>query len=77
VPVLVDLALVREIIRPTMSGLQFVDNLVGHVLSWPVFALATIVIFHKQLGVLILRIKSYKGLGQELTFGEELAKVEE
>jgi hypothetical protein len=58
-----------------MNGLQFASSFVSS-LAWPLVVIVLVVIFRKQLAHLIGRIKSYKGLGQEVTFGERLADAE-
>jgi hypothetical protein len=60
-----------------MGWMQFVNAIVGHVLSWPIFGVVAVIVFRRQLAPLMHRIASYEGLGQKLTFGQELAKVEE
>ncbi|HEY0695555.1 MAG TPA: hypothetical protein VGD71_41780 [Kribbella sp.] len=60
-----------------MGWLQFTEKIIGHLLSWPVLAFAAIAIFRRQLAGIIGQIRSYEGLGQRLTFGDELAKAEE
>lgn len=60
-----------------MGWMQFANATIGHLLSWPVFGLIAVVVFRHQLAPLIRRVTSYEGLGQKLTFGQELAKVEE
>jgi hypothetical protein len=60
-----------------MGWLQFLEKVIGHILSWPVLALVVILTFRKKIGALIERVKSYEGMGQKVTFGEELAEVEE
>lgn len=59
-----------------MSHLSFIASLVAS-LSWPVVVIVAIVLFRKSLSELILRVRSYKGMGQELEFGERLAVAEE
>lgn len=58
-----------------MNGLQFASSLISS-LVWPMVALVLVAVFRKPLADLIGRIKSYKGLGQELTFGDRLADAE-
>src|ERR1022692_4196236 len=58
-----------------MNGLEFASSLITHI-YWPIVVGAAIVIFRKPLAELIGRIKSYKGMGQELTFGDRLAGAE-
>jgi hypothetical protein len=60
-----------------MGWMQFASAIIGHLMSWPVFGIVAVVIMRHQLASLIHRITSYEGLGQKLTFGQELAKVEE
>jgi uncharacterized protein YutE (UPF0331/DUF86 family) len=60
-----------------MGWLQFLDKLIGHLLSWPVFAVVAVVLFRPQIRSLIVQVRSYEGLGQKLTFGDELAQAEE
>ena len=59
-----------------MSGLQFASSLIS-TLAWPLVVLVLVIIFRRHLADLIGRIKSYKGLGQELTFGDRLADAED
>jgi hypothetical protein len=58
-----------------MNGFQFASSLVSS-LVWPLVVIVLVVIFRKQLAGLIGRITSYKGMGQELTFGDRLADAE-
>jgi hypothetical protein len=58
-----------------MSTAAFISSLVAS-LSWPVVIICVVVIFRAPLSALIGRIKSYKGLGQEVTFGDRLAGAE-
>ena len=58
-----------------MNGLQFASSLVTS-LAWPLVVIVLVIIFRKNVADLIGRIKSYKGLGQELTFGDRLAEAE-
>lgn len=58
-----------------MSTLEIAASLVGS-LTWPAVVLVVVVIFRSPLSDLIGRIKSYKGLGQEVTFGDRLAGAE-
>jgi len=57
-----------------MGWIQLVNIIVGHLLSWPVFGVIAVIVFRRQLAPLVRRITSYEGLGQKLTFGQELAK---
>jgi hypothetical protein len=58
-----------------MNGFQFASSLVTG-LAWPLVVIVLVVLFRKHLADLIGRIKSYKGLGHELTFGDRLADAE-
>jgi hypothetical protein len=58
-----------------MNWLQFASSLISS-LAWPLVVIILVVIFRRQLAHLIGRIKSYKGMGQELTFGDRLADAE-
>lgn len=58
-----------------MNDFQFASSLVGS-LAWPLVVVILFIIFRNQVAALIGRIKSYKGLGQELTFGDRLAETE-
>lgn len=58
-----------------MSTPALVASLVAS-LSWPVMIICVVVIFRTPLSGLIGRLKSYKGLGQEVTFGDRLAGAE-
>jgi hypothetical protein len=58
-----------------MNSLEFVSTLIGDLI-WPFVVLAAIVVFRRPLAELIGRVKSYEGLGQKVTFGEELADAE-
>ncbi|WP_091093922.1 hypothetical protein [Nonomuraea wenchangensis] len=60
-----------------MGWFEFIDKILGHLLSWPVLALIAVFLFRKPLTDLIKRIKTYEGLGQTITFGEELAQLEQ
>lgn len=60
-----------------VGWMQFVNLMVGHVLSWPVFGVVAVVVLRRHLAPLIRRITSYEGLGQKITFGQELAKAEQ
>jgi hypothetical protein len=50
-----------------MDGLQFIASLVGS-LAWPLAVLALALVFKRQLGELIGRLRSVKALGAEGTF---------
>jgi hypothetical protein len=58
-----------------MNNLEFVSTLIG-TLVWPLVVVSAVVLFRKPLAELIGRVRSYEGLGQKLTFGEELAGAE-
>jgi hypothetical protein len=58
-----------------MNDLQFASNLIGSLI-WPVVVVGAIVLFRRPLAALIGRVRSYEGLGQKFTFGEELAGAE-
>ncbi|MCT9931871.1 hypothetical protein N5079_16810 [Planotetraspora sp. A-T 1434] len=60
-----------------MDWFNFSEKMLGHLLSWPVLVLIALLLFRKPLGELIKNIKSYEGLGQKITFGEELAQLEQ
>lgn len=60
-----------------VGWLEFSVAVIGQVLSWPVLALVAVLVFRKPIAALLERMKSYEGLGQKFTFGEQLAKVEE
>jgi hypothetical protein len=60
-----------------MNGLEFVASLLGMVFSWPVLVFVIVWLFRAPLRELIGRIKSYEGLGQKVTFGDQLAKTED
>ena len=59
-----------------MGVLEFLALVIGSLLSWPVLAAATVLLFRRQLGDLLGRIKSYEGMGQKVTFGDSLAAAE-
>ncbi|MGW2152278.1 hypothetical protein [Nonomuraea sp. NPDC001699] len=59
-----------------MEWQQFALAIIGHLLSWPALVLVVILVFRKPLAELLGRVISYEGLGQKVTFGEDLAKVE-
>jgi hypothetical protein len=59
-----------------MNILEFASTLIGDLI-WPIVVLAIIVVFRRPLAELIGRVKSYEGLGQKVTFGEELADAED
>lgn len=58
-----------------MSGLQFTSSLISN-LVWPLVVLILAIVFRAHIAQLLGRIKSYKGMGQELTFGDRLADAE-
>ena len=58
-----------------MNDLGFVASLIGS-LAWPLALVIVLVIFRRPVTKLIGRATQYKGFGQELTFGDELADVE-
>ena len=58
-----------------MNGLQFTSSLIS-TLAWPVVVIVLVVIFRTHIASLLGRIKSYKGMGQEVTFGDGLAVAE-
>lgn len=58
-----------------MSGFQFTSSLISN-LVWPLVVLALVIIFRTHIAQLLGRVKSYKGMGQELTFGDRLADAE-
>ena len=49
---------------------------IQHALSWPALVLVVVLVFRKPLAALLGRVSSYEGMGQKVTFGEELAEVE-
>jgi hypothetical protein len=59
-----------------MNVLSFTASLIAS-LSWPAVAIAAMLLFRRPLANLIARIRSYKGMGQEVEFGELLAVAEE
>jgi hypothetical protein len=65
----------RKIGDDCMNGLQFASSLIAS-LSWSLVVIILVVVFRPHLGELIGRIRSYKGLGQEVTFGDRLADAE-
>jgi hypothetical protein len=58
-----------------VSSLQFVASLVAS-LSWPVVVMCALIVFRHPISELVGRVRSYKGLGQEVSFGEQLAAAE-
>jgi len=58
-----------------MNNLGFVASLIGS-LAWPLALVIILVIFRRPVTKLIGRATQYKGFGQEVTFGDELADVE-
>ncbi len=58
-----------------MNGFGLTSSLIIN-LYWPVIVVVAIFIFRKPLSELIGRIRSYKGFGQEVAFGEQLATAE-
>ena len=58
-----------------MNDFQFISSLIS-TLAWPVAVVVLVLVFRIQLGHLLGRIRSYKGMGQELTFGDRLADAE-
>ncbi len=60
-----------------MGWQQFSSTITGYVLSWPVLVLVIVLVLRKPIVALIESVRSYEGLGQKVTFGEQLAKVEE
>jgi hypothetical protein len=59
-----------------VTGLQFASSLVSTVISWPLAFAGAILLFRRPLGDLIRRARSYEGMGQKITFGEQLAGAE-
>jgi hypothetical protein len=59
-----------------MSNLTFISSLVAS-LVWPIVVIVVLVLFRKPFADLIVRLRSYKGMGQEVEFGERLAMAEE
>ena len=59
-----------------MGNLTFISSLVAS-LVWPIVVIVVLVLFRKSLADLIVRLRSYKGMGQEVEFGERLAMAEE
>ena len=59
-----------------MNGLQFTSSLITG-LAWPLVVVCIAIVFRRPLAQLLGRIKSYKGLGHELTFGDRLADAED
>jgi hypothetical protein len=55
----------------------FVSSLIGDLLSWPVIMLVIFFMIKGPVRELIPRLKSFEGMGQKLTFGEQLAATEE
>lgn len=60
-----------------MGAVEFFSRLIDNLLSWPVLILVIVLIFRRQIAGLIGRIRSYEGLGQKLTFGDQLAETED
>jgi len=60
-----------------MNGFELTSSVLGHLVSWPVLVLVVTWVFKKPIGELIGRIRSYEGLGQKVTFGEQLADAED
>jgi hypothetical protein len=58
-----------------VNDFQFTSSLVAS-LAWPVVVIVLAIIFRTHIAHLLGRIKSYKGMGQEVTFGHELANAE-
>src|SRR5690349_8133933 len=58
-----------------MNGLGLAASLVSS-LAWPAATVAILALFRRPLTKLVSRATQYKGFGQEITFGEELADVE-
>jgi hypothetical protein len=58
-----------------VSPFQFAASLVAS-LSWPVVAIVALIVFRHPISGLIGRVRTYKGLGQEVTFGKQLAAAE-
>lgn len=58
-----------------MNGFGLTSSLIIN-LYWPVIVAFAIFIFRRPLSELLGRIRSYKGFGQEVAFGEKLATAE-
>ena len=58
-----------------VNGIQLAASLVSS-LAWPAAVVIILAIFRRPVTKLIGRATQYKGFGQEITFGEELAGVE-
>jgi hypothetical protein len=59
-----------------MNGLSFAASLITN-LYWPLVVGLVLIVFRKPISALIGRIRSYKGFGQELTFGRQMATAED
>lgn len=60
-----------------VSWQQLFLAILHDVISWPVAVIVIVFVLRKQLRALVGRIRSYEGMGQRLTFGEQLADAEE
>ncbi|WP_143228203.1 hypothetical protein [Actinomadura meyerae] len=60
-----------------MPWQEFVIKVMGELLDWPLFGLIAVLMFRRPIRAAISRLTSYEGLGGTLTFGEQLAEVEE
>jgi hypothetical protein len=58
-----------------MNGMGLIASLVSS-LAWPTAVVIILAIFRRPIAKLIGRATQYKGFGQEITFGDELADVE-
>ncbi|MFD6029832.1 hypothetical protein ACFWE5_03905 [Cellulosimicrobium funkei] len=60
-----------------MTGLEFVDSTIGHVLSWPVIVLVALLVFRKPIRKRIKAIRRAKVGAAEVEFTEKLRDTEE
>jgi hypothetical protein len=56
-----------------LNGLEFTSALIGQLISWPVAILVVTLTLRKPIAELLPKLKSYEGMGQKLSFGDQLA----
>lgn len=59
-----------------MTGLEFLDSTIGHVLSWPVIVVAALLIFRKPLARRIAHLHRAKVGSAEIEFLDALRETE-
>jgi hypothetical protein len=60
-----------------VGWMNFVSQMTGHVLSWPVAVVLCVVVLKRPLGDLLGRLRAWKGFGQEADFDSKIVAASE